>query len=167
MVQNAHRAGSFNDNMDGTLSDLGTWTDPTRGDGKAQGGLAKPPIIVSKKPLSLAESPMVDAVLHSNARSNQQKQTRSSLPAKGGPRQSLGSYKPRCPPVDDSDDSENDTTSDISVEQKSRTPKQPVQETFLEMANPDRRYDAWHGELDTHSFYLSPLAPHTNDPWFT
>lgn len=165
-MQNAHRAGSFNDNMDGTLSDLGTWTDPTRGDGKAQGGSAKPPIIVSKKALSLAESPMVDATLHTNARPNQQKQTRSSLPAKGGPRQSLGSsrqslgsYKPRQRD-DDLEDSENDTTSDHSVEQKLRKPTQAVQETFLEMANPDRRYDAWHGEFGPSlGFQISLLGP--------
>lgn len=139
--------------MDGTLSDVGTWTDPTRGDGKAQGGSAKPPIIVSKEPRSFADSPMVDATLHSNAKQNQQRQTRSSLPAKGGPkqrlggsRQSLGSYKDR-PRDDDSEDSEDDTTSDVSVEQKLRKSKEPVQETFFEMANPDRRYDWWYGEL--------------------
>ncbi|KAJ4394929.1 hypothetical protein N0V85_006752 [Neurospora sp. IMI 360204] len=55
-----HRACRLNDNLDGTLTDLGRYADPTPGDGRKFGGATKSCIIVSKKYMSLAESPMVE-----------------------------------------------------------------------------------------------------------
>lgn len=116
-AQNSHRAQSFNDNMDGTLSYVGTWTDPARGDGKAQGGIPKPPIVVSKKPMNLTISPMVDSAFHTNARrpdlSTSVSRTGGHFhPSSGGPRPSLGLVKKDANPVYKFDDSESETSSD-------------------------------------------------------
>lgn len=46
--------------MDGTLSELGKYDSATKGDGILHGGYAKPPLLVSKKPISLADDPMVE-----------------------------------------------------------------------------------------------------------
>ncbi|KAA8632874.1 hypothetical protein SMACR_03360 [Sordaria macrospora] len=55
-----HRACRLNDNLDGTLTDLGTYADPTPGNGRRFGGIPRSCIMVSKKYMSLAESPMVE-----------------------------------------------------------------------------------------------------------
>lgn len=55
-----HRACRLNDNLDGTLTDLGRYADPTPGDGRKCGGTTKSCIIVSKKYMSLEESPIVE-----------------------------------------------------------------------------------------------------------
>ncbi|KAK3401725.1 hypothetical protein B0T20DRAFT_345266 [Sordaria brevicollis] len=56
----SHRACRLNDNLDGTLTDLGRYADPTHGDGRKFSGTTKPCIIVSKKYMSLEQSPMVE-----------------------------------------------------------------------------------------------------------
>lgn len=55
----SHRASRLNDNMDGTLSELGKYDSATKGDEILHGGYAKPPLLVSKKPISLADNPML------------------------------------------------------------------------------------------------------------
>lgn len=45
--------------MDGTLSELGKYDSATKGDEILHGGYAKPPLLVSKKPISLADNPML------------------------------------------------------------------------------------------------------------
>lgn len=55
-----HRACRLNDNLDGTLTDLGTYADPTPGNGRRFGGIPRSCIMVSKKYMSLTESPMVE-----------------------------------------------------------------------------------------------------------
>ncbi|KAK4169978.1 hypothetical protein QBC43DRAFT_283544 [Cladorrhinum sp. PSN259] len=57
---NAHQAASLNDNLDGTLSDIGYYADPERGNGVSSGGAVKPPVIMSKQWMSLEEAPLVD-----------------------------------------------------------------------------------------------------------
>ncbi|KAM7200023.1 hypothetical protein V8F33_004197 [Rhypophila sp. PSN 637] len=116
---NSHRAVKLNDNMDGTLSDIGYWTDPTRGDGRNKGGTAKPPLVVSRKPMSLEISPMVEPALHANGgRPRESSDVETSIsrpkppsqPSRGGPRQSLGSVKAAA--LDDNfDDSASEASS--------------------------------------------------------
>ncbi|KAK3349825.1 hypothetical protein B0T25DRAFT_549026 [Lasiosphaeria hispida] len=60
---NAHRAACLNDNLDGTLTFLGTYADPLPGNGKYSGGNAKRAIVVSKGPLSVIDAPAVEPSL--------------------------------------------------------------------------------------------------------
>ncbi|KAK3952833.1 hypothetical protein QBC32DRAFT_313526 [Pseudoneurospora amorphoporcata] len=68
-----HRACRLNDNLDGTLTDLGRYADPTPGDGRKYGGITKSCVIVSKKYMSLAESPMVEPRPHAHHAQNKLK----------------------------------------------------------------------------------------------
>ncbi|KAM7220455.1 hypothetical protein V8F06_004234 [Rhypophila decipiens] len=125
---NSHRAVKLNDNMDGTLSDIGYWTDPTRGDGRNKGGTAKPPLVVSRKPMSLEISPMVEPALHANggrpresgARESSDVETSiprpkpPSQPSRGGPRQSLDSVKAAA--LDDNFDNSGSEASSSETE---------------------------------------------------
>ncbi|KAK3693248.1 hypothetical protein B0T22DRAFT_449282 [Podospora appendiculata] len=65
----SHRSSSFNDNTDGTLSDLGTYP----------GGGLRGCKVSSRKPMSLVESPMAKSSLHYNAK-------KASRPSRGGPK---------------------------------------------------------------------------------
>ncbi|KAK4176942.1 hypothetical protein QBC36DRAFT_186260, partial [Triangularia setosa] len=58
-----HRASRVNDNLDGTLSELGKYGSATKGDGILHGGYGKPPILVSKKTISLDDDPIVEPSL--------------------------------------------------------------------------------------------------------
>ncbi|KAK3380828.1 hypothetical protein B0H63DRAFT_474433 [Podospora didyma] len=159
---NVHRAECFNDNLDGTLTYLGLYADPTPGDGKCSGGVNKRAIIVSKGPRSLAESPMVDSGLANK---------HAARSKRGGPRQR------RLIEIPDSSDgavdeavfeSDNEIASDASPEQKilhSKTTTQTVPQTAekqdIEMANPDRPYHMWpieSGELKGMGGALIPDA---------
>ncbi|KAK4201182.1 hypothetical protein QBC40DRAFT_172266, partial [Triangularia verruculosa] len=55
-----HRASRLNDNLDGTLSELGKYDSAEKGDGVLHGGYGKPPLLVSKKSISLADDPLVE-----------------------------------------------------------------------------------------------------------
>ncbi|KAK3315772.1 hypothetical protein B0H66DRAFT_534042 [Apodospora peruviana] len=159
---NSHRAMGFNDNMDGTLTDEGAWTDPERGDGKSYGGVAKPSMILSRGERSFAESPMVEPKLHYRAQEQLNSQNRAlSQPKRGGPRRRTASDLPASTDHDSGDE----TTSDASLEDKlkQQTPRStavsaPVEIAgAIKMANPNRPYDVWPDVL-TEEFGLQKNA---------
>lgn len=131
-AQNAHRAASFNDNLDGTLTDLGAYCDPAQGNGRYSGGSAKPAMIVSKKPMSLAESPMAEPGLHFRAMSTSTKRRHEAV-------------------LDDDDDDDSTVSEDEPVEsgrakrQRLSTRSDEENKSF-DMANPDRPYNMWFGK---------------------
>jgi hypothetical protein len=148
-MQNSHRAVRFNDNLDGTLTELDTYCDPTQSYGKNSGGWSKPPIIVSKRTMTLIESPMVEPSHHINSFS-----TKATVPApvtrRGGPRRSSG--LPKKVDSEESDftvaDDESVTTSGTrkDISQRASSPTGPSR--FFKMANPDRPYDMYPGKSE-------------------
>jgi hypothetical protein len=140
---NSHRATRFNDNLDGTLTDLGPYSDPTSGNGRRSNGFAKPPLIVSKRPMTLDESPMEETTLHLAA----QLAAKSRNPQRGGPhrRLTLNEAAPK-----DHGDGDADTEYEplIRATRSGGKPRResPAAETpGLDMANPDRPYNMWLG----------------------
>ena len=156
VLQNSHRATRFNDNLDGTLTDLGTYTAFAPGDGKHSGGFAKPPLIVSKGPMGLAESPMVEPSLHLKAALA----SGPTIPRRGGPHRRLVADQPVF--SIDSDSSDTDHTSIASATRHASKSHQPSSETDavrrFTMANPDRPYDMWPGKREPSVLYHGPLA---------
>ncbi|KAK4449722.1 hypothetical protein QBC34DRAFT_494488 [Podospora aff. communis PSN243] len=61
---NKHRGECLNDNLDGTLSIIGTYADRRTTDGRHSGGVSIPAIVVSKGHKSLEDSPMASPVLN-------------------------------------------------------------------------------------------------------
>ncbi|KAL2257274.1 hypothetical protein VTK26DRAFT_394 [Humicola hyalothermophila] len=120
---NSHRAAQLNDNLDGTLTDLGTYANPNAGNGKYSGSFAKPPIIVSKKAMTLAEAPMLEPTLHYRAALKFNKPT---VPQRGGPYRRSGATET---PIED-----DEASSEVTDEATAKA---------LHMANPDRPYDTW------------------------
>ena len=157
VLQNSHRAARFNDNLDGTLTDLGTYGAFAPGDGKTSGGFAKPPLIVSKGSMSLAESPMVVPSLNYNAERAGLKPT---IPQRGGPHRR--SVADRQPVLGDSDAAETDDASIPHATRSISKPPQPSSETGpgrqFTMANPDRPYDMWPGKREPCVFTLVLLV---------
>jgi hypothetical protein len=145
LLQNSHRATRFNDNLDGTLTDLGTYGDFPPGHGKSSGGFAKPCLVASRGSMSLAESPMVEPSLHYRA---EQAGLKPTIPQRGGPhRRSVADHQPVLGHSDSAD------TDDKSIPHAARSitkPHRPPSETDagrrFTMANPDRPYDMWPGK---------------------
>ncbi len=133
---------------------VGSWSDRTTGNGKPSGGAPKPAIIVSKRPLSLTESPLVEPEL--NYRALKPKVQR------GGPgRQSI---RREIPQTDDSegDDDEIDahdtTDTEVSDEKGPRMVVHQQPPEFIDMANPDRSYDMWPGKVSLPCPYSCSLS---------
>jgi hypothetical protein len=137
--QNSHRATRFNDNMDGTLTDLGIYSDPAHGDGKSSGGFAKPSLIVSKKPMSLSDSPVVASSLHNRA-----VRPKPTVPQRGGPRRSSILLKEVS---EDSDSADADDEPTVKVS-RAADASEAIGNRRLDMANPDRPYNMWRGKLE-------------------
>lgn len=135
--QNSHRAARLNDNMDGTFSDLGQYVGAIVGDGRNSGGFAKPPIVVSKKPMSLVESPMVEP---------REYPIRPTVPQRGGPRRSQ-TADAASDGADGHADSENDAASRVSISESNQRLSPPAGgDKVFTMANPDRPYNMWPGK---------------------
>ncbi|KAK1836351.1 hypothetical protein QBC39DRAFT_337841 [Podospora conica] len=128
---NSHRAACFNDNLDGTLTDLGTYDDPIPGNGRRNGGVAKRPILVSKGPMSLSAHPLEPERIGGT------KQTSSSLPTPLEPRKRRATN-----PTPSLDGFESDPTTSEEDEPSANLPKG----TIIQMANPDRKYNRWTDE---------------------
>ncbi|KAK4221501.1 hypothetical protein QBC38DRAFT_522061 [Podospora fimiseda] len=84
----SHRASRLNDNTDGTFTELGKYAVATAGDGVSCGGPPKPPIIVSKQPMTVdlpMPKPDLQRARVRASKSNQARQyterTRTSTPA--------------------------------------------------------------------------------------
>ena len=137
-MQNIHRAVRLNDNLDGTLTDLGTYADLTYRDGRKSGSFAKPALIVSKKLISLSESPIVES---SPSRVFYPKPT---VPQRGGPSRRSAVRKAVSEEVEYSAASESEAVPDGSPDPKSRRLRTSTgTNKHLDLANPDRPYDMW------------------------
>ncbi|GAB1315463.1 hypothetical protein MFIFM68171_05673 [Madurella fahalii] len=128
---NIHRAARLNDNLDGTFSDLGMYSDRTAGDGRGSGGFAKPPLVVSKTRMSLTESPMVEPSLHRPA-----PPPKPTVPQRGGPRQMMAGDEAAS-------DGGDSTTSDIVSISSDSAGGPAGGERVLDMANADRPYNMY------------------------
>lgn len=106
------------------------YSDRAAGDGRSCGGYAKPSLVVSKMPMSLAESPMVEPSLH------RPPPPKPTVPQRGGPRQ-----RAVVDDVASDDDNDGDSTrSDILSAPDVYAGGQPGDQHVLDMANPDRPY---------------------------
>ncbi|KAK0708020.1 hypothetical protein B0H67DRAFT_556594 [Lasiosphaeris hirsuta] len=149
---NAHRAACLNDNLDGTLTILCTYANAQPGNGTYSGGSAKPPIVVTKGPTSITDSPMAEPSMV---------KSRGGQPDHGDPkRQSTHETLVLVQDSDDGSDAPEDTTDGDALRRKmprrdakqktdqdvkQNTDQLPPGTRMLEMANPDRRYDQWPG----------------------
>ncbi|KAK3902144.1 hypothetical protein C8A05DRAFT_34177 [Staphylotrichum tortipilum] len=131
---NSHRATQLNDNMDGTLTDLGPYSDPTHGNGRSSGGFARPCLVISQKPMTLDESPMAEPSLHRKAPGG----THPTVPKRGGPRR-RSTAASAAPEADDDSDSAFEETQSLQA----ATAGDPSR--VFDMANPDRPYNQWPG----------------------
>lgn len=151
-MQNAHRAAMFNDNLDGTFTEIGHYADPTNGNGRHSGGFAKPAVILTRREMTLAESPMVvprarTGVIRSSMQST------STVPQRGGPRRRLAMAEPTME-VSESTDAEDEPAASTPIAPSSTTADQR-----FEMANPDRKYNMWHGKFNC---LVAALSWHAN-----
>jgi hypothetical protein len=137
---NSHRATRFNDNLDGTLTDLGTYSDPAQGNGRRLNGFAKPALIVSKKAMTLDESPMAEITLHLKA----QQATKSTNPQRGGPHR-RSTLNKATPNYDDDADTEDEPLIRATRSGGKPQPASPAaaETRHFDMANPDRPYNMW------------------------
>lgn len=141
---NSHRATRFNDNLDGTLSDLGPYINSNVGDGKSSGGFAKPALIVSKKTMSLEESPMVEPSLHRRAAESGRKPT---VPQRGGPRRISGVEETPTDDVEDAPRGRNEPLSADPLDDETCDSSAAAgTDRVYDMANPDRPYNMWPGK---------------------
>lgn len=156
-----HRACRLNDNLDGTLTDLGRYANPTPGNGRRFGGTTKSCIIVSKKYMSLAESPMVEPKPYTPHAHNK------SLPVQEVPKRELR----RRSPIDESetiqvsamsDDDELDPQDEVkgAIVPSNEGPTDQI----LVTAKSGRPYNMWPGQFFPHSLSLSNLANRLNRP---
>ncbi len=150
-LQITHRATRFNDNLDGTLTDLGPYIAAAAGDGRDTGGFAKPPLIVSKGIMSLTESPMVEPSLHKRA-------LLASTPANS---RTTRSQRHALSDQSTSEDGDSDYSDDKPLARARRSVTKPQlpprtdRGRRLSMANPDRRYDEWLGRPELCSVSIS------------
>ncbi|KAH6843364.1 hypothetical protein B0I37DRAFT_216685 [Chaetomium sp. MPI-CAGE-AT-0009] len=144
---NSHRATRFNDNEDGTLTDLGTYANPNTGNGRSSGGFAKPPLVVSKKQMTLAEAPMVPSSLHYGAHLHLT--SKPTIPQRGGPRRlSTNAPNPLSGDSDSAETDDDEPTSPSEVSEVSAA-NAPSESRQFDMANPDRPYNMWRDSSGT------------------
>jgi len=153
-LQNSHRATRFNDNLDGTLTDLGLYADANHGNGsRTSSGFAKPGLVVSKRLMSLSESPMVEV----SYRGHQRSLLKGTVPERGGPGRRSNA------PVEDSDDSDSLSDESLQEANPANEPQQPSPAVdkpgrMFNMANPDRPYNQWLGEGGLACWKFFPLT---------
>jgi len=82
-LQNTHRSVCFDNNLDGTLKDLGAYDAPTHDNGRERGGTTKPPIVVSKGFMSLTRYPVAPETL--GGRKQQRSPAADKVAAKAKP----------------------------------------------------------------------------------
>jgi hypothetical protein len=134
----------LNDNLDGTVTDLGTYSDPTHGNGRRSSGFAKPAVIVSKKATTLDESPLAEITLHVNG----QQAAKSTNPQRGGPHRRSALSK-AAPKDDDDADTEDEPLIRATRSGGKPQPASPAaaaENRRFDMANPDRPYNMWLGK---------------------
>lgn len=155
-----HRACRVNDNLDGTLTDLGRYANPTPGNGRRFGGITKSCIIVSKKYMSPAESPMVEPKPYTpHAHS-------VSLPVQEVPKRELR----RRSPIDESETIQVSAMSDDELDPQDEAKgavgpsNEGPTEKILVTAKSGRPYNMWPGQFFPHSLFLSNLANRLNRP---
>ncbi|KAK0743884.1 hypothetical protein B0T18DRAFT_372064 [Schizothecium vesticola] len=154
---NSHRATCLNDNLDGTLTIVGSYAGRVAGNGMKASGVPRPAILVSKGPMSLSVHPLAPEKIGSSKQGSLRIQTPKRQATKSTTRPMLGG-------------SESDEASVIasSAIGESRTGK-GTKGTSLQMANPDRAYNQWpdeHGMRQLPGILLLPddYVPHHRVP---
>lgn len=149
-----HRACRLNDNLDGTLTDLGRYADPAPGDGRKFSGTTKSCIIVSKKYMSLEESPMVKPKPYTHHAINKIK------PVQETPKRELR----RRSQVDGAGGIQASAMSDDELNPHSEVKGAVVSSgqgptgKILTKAKSGRPYDMWPGQFFPYLIFLSNLA---------
>ncbi|KAK0653302.1 hypothetical protein QBC41DRAFT_308523 [Cercophora samala] len=82
---NRHRATKLNDNLDGTLTDLGKYAGRENGKGIKKDGVPKPGIVISKKRLSRQLYPLASPTRFLKSQSSGQQSTPVAIDASSGP----------------------------------------------------------------------------------
>lgn len=130
-AQNSHRAACLNDNLDGTMTILGTYNDPLATNLRRTTGSASPPILVSKGAMDLSDYPLApESMPGSKPRKRRVTETKT---------------RPRL------DGSESDAPSVVAPSPIGEPGAgKGTQGTSLWMASPHRAYNQWPGNNQDH-----------------